>query len=73
MLMRIVIITNMRENEERVQPGIIASASRDYRAPQARRISSGELLGEAGKLIIEHRNRSYRLGIARQGDLFLTA
>jgi hemin uptake protein HemP len=63
----------MREDEEqRMQPGIIAPASRDYRAPQARRISSRELLGEAGKLIIEHRNRSYRLGIARQGNLFLT-
>jgi hemin uptake protein HemP len=42
-------------------------------APQANRVSSRELLGEAGELIIEHKGRSYRLRVTRQGNLILTA
>ncbi|MCC6473774.1 MAG: hemin uptake protein HemP [Burkholderiales bacterium] len=38
-----------------------------------RRISSTELLGEGGELVIEHLGREYRLRRTRNGKLILTA
>jgi hemin uptake protein HemP len=38
-----------------------------------RRISSLELLGEQGELIIEHDGRDYRLRLTQNGKLILTA
>lgn len=40
---------------------------------QRSRISSRELTGPRGELIIEHRGRDYRLRITRNGNLILTA
>jgi hemin uptake protein HemP len=40
---------------------------------EARRISSLELLGEQGELIIEHDGRDYRLRLTQNGKLILTA
>jgi hemin uptake protein HemP len=42
-------------------------------AEQLRRVSSGELLGANGELIIEHQGREYRLRITQNGKLILTA
>ena len=38
-----------------------------------RRITSAELLGEHGELIIEHDGREYRLRLTQNGKLILTA
>jgi hemin uptake protein HemP len=40
---------------------------------QLPRVSSGELLGAHGELIIEHQGREYRLRITQNGKLILTA
>ena len=37
------------------------------------RISSRELLGKRGELIIEHEGREYRLRLTQNGKLILTA
>jgi hemin uptake protein HemP len=42
-------------------------------APAVRRISSGELLGPKGELIIQHDGREYRLRLTQNGKLILTA
>lgn len=39
----------------------------------APRISSRELLGPHGELVIEHQGREYRLRITQNGKLILTA
>ena len=40
---------------------------------QLPRVSSAELLGAHGELIIEHQGREYRLRITQNGKLILTA
>lgn len=42
-------------------------------ASTAPRVSSRELLGGKGELIIEHGNREYRLRVTQSGKLILTA
>lgn len=42
-------------------------------AEPPRRVSSRELLGSHGELIIEHQGREYRLRITQNGKLILTA
>jgi hemin uptake protein HemP len=37
------------------------------------RVSSAELLGRAGEIIIEHQGREYRLRLTQNGKLILTA
>ena len=39
----------------------------------ARRVSSRELLGEVGELVIIHGGREYRLRLTQHGRLILTA
>lgn len=39
----------------------------------ARRVSSRDLLGEAGELVIVHGGREYRLRLTQHGRLILTA
>jgi hemin uptake protein HemP len=41
--------------------------------PQPPRITSRELLGSHGELIIEHHGREYRLRLTQNGKLILTA
>jgi hemin uptake protein HemP len=41
--------------------------------PVPRRISSGQLLGPKGELLIEHQGREYRLRLTQNGKLILTA
>jgi hemin uptake protein HemP len=41
--------------------------------PAARRVTSRELLGERGELVIVHQGREYRLRITQNGKLILTA
>jgi hemin uptake protein HemP len=38
-----------------------------------RRVSSSELLGPRGELIIQHHGREYRLRLTQNGKLILTA
>lgn len=38
-----------------------------------RRVSSTELLGPRGEVVIEHRGREYRLRVTQNGKLILTA
>jgi hemin uptake protein HemP len=38
-----------------------------------RRVSSAELLGPRGEVVIEHAGREYRLRITQNGKLILTA
>ncbi len=38
-----------------------------------RRVTSRELLGESGELVIEHNGREYRLRLTQSGKLILTA
>jgi hemin uptake protein HemP len=38
-----------------------------------RRVTSAELLGQKGELIIEHDGREYRLRLTQNGKLILTA
>lgn len=38
-----------------------------------RRVSSAELLGRRGEVVIEHRGREYRLRVTQNGKLILTA
>jgi hemin uptake protein HemP len=40
---------------------------------RARRVSSAELLGVRGELLIEHQGREYRLRLTQNGKLILTA
>lgn len=42
-------------------------------AAAARRVSSRDLLGEAGELVIVHGGREYRLRLTQHGRLILTA
>lgn len=42
-------------------------------AEALQRVSSRELLGACGELIIEHEGREYRLRITQNGKLILTA
>jgi hemin uptake protein HemP len=37
------------------------------------RVSSTELLGPRGEIVIEHRGREYRLRVTQNGKLILTA
>lgn len=46
-----------------------SSASRSA----ARRVTSAELLGPQGEIIIEHEGREYRLRLTQNGKLILTA
>ena len=39
----------------------------------AQRVSSHELLGAFGELVIEHQGREYRLRVTQNGKLILTA
>jgi hemin uptake protein HemP len=38
-----------------------------------RRVTSGQLLGPKGELVIEHQGREYRLRLTQNGKLILTA
>ena len=38
-----------------------------------RRVSSLELLGDRGEMVIEHQGRDYRLRVTQNGKLILTA
>jgi hemin uptake protein HemP len=42
-------------------------------AAAARRVSSRDLLGETGELVIVHGGREYRLRLTQHGRLILTA
>jgi hemin uptake protein HemP len=42
-------------------------------AAPTRRVSSRDLLGEAGELVIVHGGREYRLRLTQHGRLILTA
>lgn len=55
-----------RDTEDRLAPG---SSELDA----VRRMSSEELLGPRGEVVIEHRGREYRLRITQNGKLILTA
>lgn len=57
-----------------------AAGERDLSEPRApgattpvRRVTSAELLGQKGELIIEHDGREYRLRLTQNGKLILTA
>jgi hemin uptake protein HemP len=45
----------------------------ELRSQGGRVMSSGQLLGERGELIIEHHGREYRLRRTQSGKLILTA
>jgi hemin uptake protein HemP len=63
----------MLEKENHAQAKAAGPRSSGSRESEAVRITSRQLLGEAGELIIEHKGRSYRLRVTRQGNLILTA
>ncbi|MET1085046.1 MAG: hemin uptake protein HemP [Burkholderiales bacterium] len=48
--------------------GLAQAAPRD-----TRRVTSSELLGARGEIVIEHQGRDYRLRITQNGRLILTA
>jgi hemin uptake protein HemP len=50
---------------------VLAPKSEAHPAP--RRVTSGQLLGPAGELLIEHHGREYRLRLTQNGKLILTA
>jgi len=41
-------------------------------APERRRVTSGELFGTQGEIVIEHNNEEYRLRITKNDKLILT-
>jgi hemin uptake protein HemP len=45
----------------------------DTASPQHRRVTSRELLGDHGQLVISHDGREYRLRITQNNKLILTA
>jgi hemin uptake protein HemP len=63
----------MLENEKHAQAKAAGPRSSGSHESQAVRVTSRQLLGETGELIIEHKGRSYRLRVTRQGNLMLTA
>jgi hemin uptake protein HemP len=54
-------------------PAAQPSAPHAVPAAAVRRVSSRDLLGEAGELVIVHREREYRLRLTQHGRLILTA
>lgn len=59
-----------------VEQSKIAASAPDGEPPAgavARKVSSRELLGEAGELVIVHGGREYRLRLTQHGRLILTA
>ncbi|MFO1206632.1 MAG: hemin uptake protein HemP [Burkholderiales bacterium] len=61
----------MRSERQRNTEDFPAPNSSDLDA--LRRVSSAELLGPRGEVVIEHRGREYRLRITQNGKLILTA
>ncbi len=61
-------------DRDKTGPG--ADGKKPARPPGARaapRVRSTELLGDGGRLIIEHAGREYRLCVTSNGKLILTA
>ena len=50
-----------------------SDGARDAHAAGTRSVTSSELLGAAGELVIRHEGREYRLRITRNRKLILTA
>ena len=63
-----------RENQRSgaAEPGRVEQTE-STAAAAIRRISSNELLGSKGELIIQHDGREYRLRLTQNGKLILTA
>jgi hemin uptake protein HemP len=70
MRMRIIIITRMTAKPLQRAPTASPPTSRASSIP---RVTSRELLGAAGQLVIAHGGREYRLRITQNGKLILTA
>ena len=58
----------MTTSDQRYQRCVVITQS----ASEQARVNSGELLGETGKLTIEHMQQEYTLRITRTGKLILT-
>ncbi len=69
--MRMLIILGMRSEHQRATEEFPVSSRSDQ--DPLRRVSSAELLGTRGEVVIEHRGREYRLRITQNGKLILTA
>lgn len=54
-------------------PAAAPPAAHSAAAAAARRVSSRDLLGETGELVIVHGGREYRLRLTQHGRLILTA
>ena len=67
--MRIIIITDMRQD----QTSPDRQAAPQPRTDPVPRVTSRELLGAQGQLVIAHEGREYRLRITQNGKLILTA
>lgn len=58
---------------EQEAPATQPPAPRAAAGAAARRVSSRDLLGESGELVIVHGGREYRLRLTQHGRLILTA
>ena len=56
-----------------VQPQKTTEVNRGQDTPSGSPVTSDELLGQRGELIIEHEGRRYRLRRTQNGKLILTA
>lgn len=68
------MIANREEDD--VQPAAATDAGKGNApaaAPAVQRVSSQDLLGQAGELVIVHGGREYRLRLTQHGRLILTA
>ena len=54
-------------------PQVASKARNAAAAEPPARVSSGELLGVRGELLITHNGREYRLRLTQNGKLILTA
>jgi len=69
--MRTIIVRNM--TTKRATGSASAARSRTPSGGTPKQVSSDELLGPAGELVIVHGGRQYRLRVTQNGKLILTA